>query len=475
MLSTHPTEIAIASSATAPDRHARLTLAGATLGFFMITLDAVIVNVALPSMRNDLGGGISGLQWVVDGYTVTFAGLLLVAGVVSDRLGAKRAFAGGMVAFTLASAACVLAPAMESLVTARVVQGAAAAVMMPSAMALVSQAFPDRSRRTRAVAIWAMGGAVASSSGPVLGGLLTLASWRWIFAINLPVGLIALWFVTNTADSRVRNTRFHWSGAVLAIAAMGSLTFAAIEAGVAGLGDRRVVCAFGVAAMTSVTFVVTQRRSDSPIVPRDLAGHREVVIASVVGFAFIVGYYGLPFVMGLFLQEERGLSSFQTGMVFVPMMLVGAILTPHSARVAERLGSRRLVAGGLALMTCGLLASAVAPWSTPIWAWAALMTIVGLSGPAIMPPTMALLLSRVPDRRAGTASGVFNTSRQLGGALAIAVFGALLGSGTFHDGMRLSLLLAAFVAAVAVGTLLLLGGGGRPDHVGAHGSEERKE
>src|SRR2546422_10001201 len=168
------------------------TLSAAVLGFFVITLDAVVVNVALPSIRRDLGGGITGLQWVVDGYTLLFAALLLSAGALSDRVGARRAVAAGLAVFVAASAACGLAPSLGALVVARFVQGAAAAVMMPSSMALIGQAYPDPVKRARAVAVWAMGGALASSSGPVLGGLLTLITCRMIFCINLPVGAVAL-------------------------------------------------------------------------------------------------------------------------------------------------------------------------------------------------------------------------------------------------------------------------------------------
>jgi EmrB/QacA subfamily drug resistance transporter len=431
------------------DRRFAVALVTATVAFFMITLDAVIVNVALPSIRDDLGGGIAGLQWVVDGYTLLFAGLLLSSGVLSDRVGAKRALGFGMAAFLAASMWCALASSIQVLVVARFVQGGAAAVMMPSSMALISQAYRDRVRRVRAVALWAMGGAIASTSGPVLGGVLTMVSWRLIFAINVPVGLAALWLLRRVERSPVRDARFDWAGMVLAVVAMRAVTFAAIEAGAVGVTDARVMIAAAVAVVASVGFVNSQRRSRSPMVPSDLVRNRDVVITSVVGFAFIVGYYGLPFVMSLFLQEQRGLSSVETGLVFLPMMLIGAILTPISARVAERVGQRRLITAGLVVMTAGLAGAGVASASAPIWVWSALMFVVGLSGPAIMPPTMGRLLSGVPDHQAGTASGIFNTTRQLGGALAVAVFGALLNHHDFADGMQTSLLIAAVVAAVA--------------------------
>lgn len=213
----------VAPANTAPRRacHATATLAAAVLGFFMVTLDAVVVNVALPSMRADLGGGITGLQWVVDGYTLLFAALLLSAGAFSDRAGARRAFGTGIALFVLASTACGLAPTISALVAARFVQGAAAAVIMPSSMALIGQAYPDAVSRARAVAVWAMGGAIASSCGPVLGGLLTLVSWRAIFYINVPVGAVTLALLSRAAHPPHRKVPFDWAGQVTAVLAMG--------------------------------------------------------------------------------------------------------------------------------------------------------------------------------------------------------------------------------------------------------------
>lgn len=309
----------------------------------------------------------------------------------------------------------------------------------------------------RAVAVWAMGGAVASSSGPVLGGLLTLISWRMIFCINLPVGVVALVLFARTARSPHRTAPFDGVGQVTAVLAMGGLTYGAIEAGADGFTAPRVVTAFVVAVAALVAFLRGQARGAHPMAPLDLFRSRAVSVAIAVGFAFVVGYYGLPFVMSLYLQQLRGLSSLATGLAFLPMMVSGAVLTPFSARIAERVGARRLIAGGLVLMTAGLMILAVVPSSTPVWALALLMVLVGLAGPLIMPPVTAVLLNSVPGHRAGTASGVFNTSRQVGGALAVAVFGALLANqATVMQGLRTSLLIAAAVALAAAAVSLLL-------------------
>ena len=437
--------------------HATATLVAAVLGFFVVTLDAVVVNIALPSIRVDLGGGITGLQWVVDGYTLLFAALLLSAGALSDRVGARRAVAAGVTLFAVASAACGLAPGIAALVAARFVQGAAAAVIMPSSMALIGQAYPGPVERARAVAMWAMGGAVASSCGPLLGGMLTLVSWRAIFFINVPVGVAALALLARTARSPRRPVPFDWAGQVTGVLAMGGLTYGAIEGGAAGFASTRVVTAFVVAAAALAASLLSQARGRHPMVPLGLLRSRNVAVAVVVGFAFVVGYYGLPFVMSLDLQQQRGLSALGAGVVFLPMMLIGLVLTPFSARIAERVGARLLVCGGLVVMTAGLAALAAVPAGAPVWLLAALMVLAGLGGPLVMPPVTGVLLNSVPADRAGAVSGVFNTSRQAGGALAVAVFGSLLAhQGIFTQGVRASLLIAAVVALAAAGAAATL-------------------
>jgi EmrB/QacA subfamily drug resistance transporter len=431
------------------DRRSSLALVAAVLGFFMITFDAVAVNVALASIRDDFGAGITGLQWVVDGYTLMFAALLLWSGALTDRIGARRAFGAGLGLFVSASLACALAPTIGALVAARFVQGSAAAVMMPASMALVGQAYPNPRRRARAVAMWAMGGALASSTGPVLGGVLTLVTWRLIFLINLPVGIAGLVLVARIAPSLRRRVPFDWIGQTTAVVAMAGLTFGVIEGGAAGFTAPDVVVALTIAATALVAFVATEARVSPPMVPLRMFRSREVRVSMAVGFAFVVGYYGLPFVMSLYLQQLRGLSSFQAGLVFVPMMISGAVLTPRSARIVEHAGPRRVITGGLVLLAAGLALLVTVTATTPVGVVAVMMVLVGVAGPLIIPPMTAVLLNSVPDGEAGTASGVFNTSRQIGGALAVALFGALIGAGELLDGLHLSVLIAAVVAVVA--------------------------
>ena len=438
-------------------RRAQATLTAALLGFFVITLDAVVVNVALPTLAHDLGASVDGLQWVVDGYTLMFGALLLSAGALADRIGARRAFGIGLAVFVVASMACGWAPTLAVLVAARLAQGVGAAAMMPASMALIRQAYPDPVRRGHAVALWAMGGSVAATSGPVIGGWLVSLDWRWIFFINLPVGLLTLIFLARTPASPRRPAPFDAAGQMTAVLAKGALIYGAIEAGAQGLGATPVWLAFALALLALGAFVWSQRRGAHPMVPSGLLAPRNARISMAVGFTFMVGYFGLPFVMSLYLQQQRGLSAPATGIAFLPMMLIGLVLTPFSARLVRRFGARTMIVSGLMSMAVGLAAVAALPASAPV-AWiAALMVLVGLAGPFVAPPVTAVLLSSVPAALAGTASGVFNTSRQVGGALAVAVFGALLTqASSFMAGMRTSLFVAAGIALItaAVGTRL---------------------
>jgi EmrB/QacA subfamily drug resistance transporter len=453
-------------------------LAAALLGFFMVALDASIVNIALPSIRDSLGGGMSGSQWVVDGYTLMFAALLLSAGALTDRVGARRSFRIGLTVFAIASVTCGLSPDLGLLIAARFVQGTTAALIMPSSMALVSHAYPDPDRRARAMAVWTMGGGLATLAGPLLGGALTLASWRLIFFVNVPAVVVALALLSRAvaasgseaasgsvpavpATSGRPPTPFDWAGQLTAVVAMGGLTFGAIEVGADGFAAPAVIAAFAVAVVALAGFFRSQARGAHPMMPPGLLKTRAVPVAAAVGFAFIVCYYGMPFVMSLYLQQLRGLSPLAAGAIFTPMMATGVVGIPFTARVTRRMGASTLITLGLGIMAVGLITLALVA-GAPVWALSLLMILPGLAGPTVTGPMTGLLLNAVPQQQAGTASGVFNTSRQVGGALAVAVFGALLANrASFVQGVQVSLLIAALVALAAAWACQSLNKAGR--------------
>ncbi|MFI5555324.1 MFS transporter [Streptomyces sp. NPDC051738] len=436
---------------------ARPALAAVLLGFFMIMVDAMVVNVALPSIGRGFGSGMTGLQWVVDGYTLAFAAFLLSAGAVSDRIGARQAFAGGLGLFVAASAVCALAPSLGVLVAARLVQGAGAAVVVPSSLALLRETFPDPAARAKAIALWGVGGSVGAAAGPVAGGLLTLVDWRMIFFVNLPVGAVALVLLRRARRSPRQEVPFDWTGQVAAVTAMGTLTYAVIEAGADGFGTARVLGAFAVAVVAAVVYLTAQARGRHPMTPLPLLRSRIVSLSVAIGFALNVAFYGMIFLLGLYLQQVHGLSALATGVAFLPMTVLTSFMGPVAARLAVRFGARMPVVTGQCLIAAGLLAMATLPVAAPVWLTVVLMVPVGAGGAMAVTALTALLLEKVPAERAGVASGVLNASRQLGGALSVAVFGALVADrARFAPGLHTSLLIAAATVAVSVVATLLL-------------------
>ena len=299
----------------------RASLAVAMLGFFVVALDAQIVNVALPEIRNDLGGGLSGLQWIVTGYTLMFSALQLFSGTFSDRAGARRAYGLGMILFTVASLACGFSPSLPVLIAGRILQGIGAAMITPSSLALIREAYQDAASRGRAIVYWGLGGSVAAAAGPVLGGLLTQIDWRLIFFVNL---------------------------------------------------------------------------------------------------------------------------------LFLPMTGLVAVLNPLAARLMARFGNVAMIAAGQLLMALGLAGLWVLPADAPALLVALVMVPVGVGGSFTVPPIIALVMDHVPAQNAGTASGVINTARQVGGSLGVAIYGALLAGHDFTAGLRLGLGTTAVVLLILI-------------------------
>jgi MFS transporter, DHA2 family, methylenomycin A resistance protein len=428
-----------AISATATVTRPRASLTVAMLGFFVVALDAQIVNVALPEIRNDLGGGLSGLQWTVTGYTLMFSALQLFAGTFSDRAGARRAYGLGMIVFTIASAACAFSPGLVALIAGRVLQGIGAAMITPTSLALIREAYHDPAGRGRAIVYWGLGGSVAAAAGPVLGGVLTQVDWRLIFLVNLPVGAAALIVLSRVAASPRRPLPFDWFGQITAVLALASLTYGIIEGAAVGYGRPEILSLFAVCAGSVAAFVLAQARGRHPMVPLDLFRSRTVSTTLAIAVVTMAAFYGVVFLQSLYFQQQRGATALETGLLFLPMTGLVALLNPLAARLMVRYGSVAMIAAGQLLMAVGLAGLWLLPADAPTLLMALTMVPVGVGGSFTVPPIIALVMDHVPAEKAGTASGVINTARQAGGSLGVAIYGALLTGHDFMDGLRTGL------------------------------------
>lgn len=429
------------------------TLGAAMLGFFVVALDAQIVNVALPDIGAALGGGLSGLQWVVTGYTLTFSALILFAGTLSDRIGARSAYAVGMVVFVAASVACGLAPNLGILVAARLVQGAGAALVTPTSLAIIREGFAEEQQRTRAIGLWAVGGSVAAAAGPLAGGALTLIDWRLIFWVNVPVVVLALVCATRVAPSPRRVVPFDMIGQTTAVIALGSFSYAIIEGGDLGWTSPIILGLVAVAVIAGAAFLIAQARGRHPMVPLGLFRSRQLSVALAIAFTSMAAFYGIVFVQSLYFQNERDQTPLMTGLLFLPMTALVTVISSMASRLVTRFGRRALIATGLLLQCAGLIVIAALPLDVPVWVVAAAMMLVGGGGALTVPPIASLVLESSPVEHVGTASGVLNTFRQLGGSLGVAGVGAVIAAhAQFMPGLRTALI--GTVILLAVTTIL---------------------
>lgn len=450
-----------------------------SLGFGIVQLDVTIVNTALASMGASLGGGISELQWVVSSYTIAFAALILTAGALGDRLGAKRVFMMGFALFTLASLGCALAPNATLLISARAIQGLAAALLVPNSLALLNHAYREERERTRAVGIWAAGASLALTAGPLLGGvLIALLGWRSIFLVNLPIGLAGLWLTWRYAidSERSSDRKLDLIGQGTAIGALGCLAAALIEAGTFVWTSIFVLGGFAAAIACAIGFVLRERRTLHPMLPLQLFSHRMFSLTSAVGLLVNVAFYGLIFVFSLYFQQLDHLSPLATGLAFIPMMAAVLPMNLLAARAAARFGAPRIVAAGAAMAAAGCLMLLGMRRGTTYALLCMPLVLIGAGLGLLVPPLTSSLLGSVEKARSGIAAGVLNATRQTGSVLGVALFGSLVGrSNGFLPGLRESLLISGVMLAAASAAMLL--SGGVPSHRGAqpeHRTQRRK-
>ncbi|PWI41299.1 MFS transporter [Streptomyces sp. ICBB 8177] len=432
-------------------------------GYFMVILDVTIINVAVPVVGRELGATLTGIQWITDGYTLVFAGLLLTGGALGDRLGNRRVFCWGVAVFTLASAACALAPTTPFLVGARLTEGAGAALIVPGSLALLQQAYPEPDIRSRAFGLWGSMAGVAASAGPLLGGLLvSTVGWRWVFLVNLPVGAACLALTLRRVAPSPRHAAraLDWPAQCAVVAMVALLTAALNEAGRRGWSDPFVLLTAALAVLAAASFAARERLARAPVLPLGLLRSRALSGGAVIGLLFNFGFYGMVFTASLDFQRQRGYSALTTGLALFPAVAMTMFASAVSGRLARRTGHRPLVVTGMLLAALGLAGWAAAGTAPAYALLVAPMMAAGFGTSFALTGSTNTVMTAAPAGYAGTASAVFNTTRQIGSAAGVALGGTLLATATtYATGLRISMavgavayLTAAALAATCVPT-----------------------
>jgi EmrB/QacA subfamily drug resistance transporter len=417
----------------APENRKWWTLAAVSFGLFMIMLDNTVVNVALPSIRTDLGISTSELEWVVNAYALTFGVLMLSGGKLADLLGRRRIFLAGLVIFTGASLWCGLAGGAGSLIAGRTVQGVGAALMNPATLSILTATFPRRQRGT-AIGIWAGVSALALAVGPIVGGLLTTIHWSWIFFINVPIGAVAVvaarLLIDESRDTS-REQRLDLPGLISSAVGLFALTYALIETNTHAWGSTRVLALFAVAAVALTVFVLLELGERIPMLDLSLFRERSFVGANVA-MAFVgLAMFGVFFYNSLFLQTILGYSAVRAGATFLPMTVLIILVAPVAGRVADRVGPRRLMGTGMTLLAGALVLFATLNQSSTFWDILPGLILGGVGMGATMAPTTSAAMASVPVDEAGVGSAVINSMRQVGGSVGVALMGTLV-AGAIH-------------------------------------------
>jgi EmrB/QacA subfamily drug resistance transporter len=406
----------------------RFTLGATGLGLFMIYLDALIVNVALPAIQSDFKVGESGLQWVVTAYSLGMAIAMMSAGTAADIYGRRKLYLAGIALFTAASAACGMAYSLEALNLARAVQGVAAATVNVTSLALVSAAFPDPKLKAWAIGIWTAIASTAIAIGPTLGGFMVQqTSWRSIFMVNVPVGLVVLgltWcFVAESRDGRPRT--FDIPGQLLFMTAVGGFAFAVIEGPQAGWLSGEILTLFMVAGAALAAFIFCEYRSVDPMMDLKLFDDRTYSLAIITIFAVLFGTYGMLLVITQYLQNVRGFSPTDAGLLLLPFSASMMIVSLTAGKLVGVVGSRRLILLGLASQIVGLAVLIAGLQASTVFVGAGLL-FVGVGAALCLTPITSLAMTAVPAERAGMASGIMSVQRALGSTVGFAVLGSIL-------------------------------------------------
>ena len=448
------------------------TLGAVAFGLFMIMLDNTVVFVALSSIQSDLHISQSELEWVVSGYALTFAVLMLTGGKLADMYGRRRIFIVGLAIFTASSLACGLATGAGFLIGARVVQGVGAALMNPATLSIIVATFPPRQRGT-AIGIWVGVSAMALAIGPLIGGILTeQINWSWIFFINVPVGIVGIivsrLFITESRDES-EEQRLDLPGLLSSAIGLFGLTYALIEGNNYGWGSGRILASFAVAAVGLVTFVVLEHRQRVPMLDLSLFKNSTFAGANVTMLLVALAMFGVFFFNSLYLGQVLGYSPIQTGAAFLPLTVLIVFVAPLAGRFSDKIGSRWLMGAGLVLLSGSLLSFSTLGVDSSFWDIVPGLVLGGFGMSLAMTPTTAAAMGSVPVDKAGVGSAVLNSMRQVGGSLGIALMGAIVAASVsvlptspeypdqfvegYHNALHVAAAIAIVGAIVAVATV----------------------
>ena len=430
----------------------------------MLMLDTTVVNLALPTIERKLGSGLTGLQWIVDAFTLVLACLMLTGGTLGDLYGRKRAYLGGLLVFTAGSLICALAPSVGVLIAARCLQGVGAAIMMPVTLAILTNAFTEPKERAQAIGIWAGVSGIALALGPAVGGVMVdNLGWQSIFFINVPIGLIALgltWRVVKESKNP-EGRSLDVPGQILAILSLGCLTYALIEASTYGWGSTRIVTLLVVAVIALAVFVLVELRSKSPMLDVSFFRNSTFSGANGVGMLVSFGLFGIFFLFALFMQNVQGFSPSGAGVRQLAATLALVVTSIGSGRIAGRVGARVPMTIGMLLASAGILLFSTVQATTSYGYYWWILVVLGLGVGLVLSPVTTAIMSTVPTSRAGMAAAASSTTRQIGGAFGIALLGSIVTT-RFTGALTTSLNALHLPAATTAKIVAIAKAGGQP-------------
>lgn len=409
-----------------------MVLAVCCTSILLVGIDMTAVNVALPAIGASFQAGASGLSWTIDAYTLVLATFIMLAGSLADRFGRKRVFRIGLVVFIIGSGLCAVAPNLGALIAARVIQALGGCMLNPVAMAIISNVFPDRADRARAIGVWAGVTGLAVGLGPVVGGALVSSplGWRWIFAINIPIGLIAIVLAQRVVpESKVdQPRRFDPVGQLFVAGMLSSLTYGIIEGPRLGWGSPAEAAIFGLTALCLLGILVYEPRRTEPLLELRFFRSIPFAAANVIAILAFAGVASFLYLNSIYLQDARGFSALDTGLLMLPVSVVSIIWGPLNGHVLARFGARiPFVLAGAGFVVTGVMLAVVTSDTSIGWLLVAYAAL-GFANSAVGTPVTHTAVAGMPPAQAGVAAGINSTTRQFGQTIGVAIAGVTLGS-----------------------------------------------